>query len=221
MTIHPRDAHLVCFDNDGTLFASHEVANPAIQGEYVRFCAEMGRPHPAPTDEEICRLTGLPGLEFFQALLPPPLKEHAQVFRDRCLVEEVRHVLAAGRLFDGVKELLEDLRAAGRRLALVTNAGDRYIGAVAERCGYGALLDAIYHHGKAGLLSKRAMIEAALADHGGPAVMIGDRRSDLIGAREASVPFVGCLFGFGDPGELEGAEHLVRSIAELRRLLLA
>ena len=56
-----RRAELVCFDNDGTLFASHEVANPAIQRSFVAFCRERGFDLPAPSDERICALTGKPG----------------------------------------------------------------------------------------------------------------------------------------------------------------
>ncbi|MFN8547297.1 MAG: HAD family hydrolase [Candidatus Eisenbacteria bacterium] len=216
------DADLICFDNDGTLFLSHEVANPAIQEAYVDYCRRHGLDLPAPSDEEICRLTGLPGLEFFVRLLPESLRPRAAEFRAECVELEARDVLARGRLYPGAEDLLVQLRARGRRLALVTNGGDRYIGAVAERVEYARLLDRIYHHGKDGLTSKQAMIESARRDLGGErALMVGDRSSDLEGARGAGVPFIGCLYGYGAPEELEGADHVVRSVSELARLLVA
>ncbi|MBK8232759.1 MAG: HAD family hydrolase [Candidatus Eisenbacteria bacterium] len=217
----PDRAGLICFDNDGTLFASHEVANPAIQEAHVAFCRAAGHELPAPTDAEICRLTGLPGLEFFVQLLPEPLKSRAAEFRLICVELEARDVLARGRLFPGARELLLELRARGKKLALVTNAGDRYIGAVAERVGYAALLDGLYHHGKDGMASKAEMLRAAHRDLGGAGVvMVGDRHSDLEGARATGAFFIGCTYGYGEAAELEGADRLVGSVAELRSLLV-
>lgn len=216
-----RQARLICFDNDGTLFASHEVANPAIQRSYVAFCQEHGLDLPPPSDERICALTGKPGPVFFREILPEPLQELGPRFREVCLKEEAREVLARGRLYDGVAELLADLRKAGRKLALVTNAGEVYLGAVRTRVGYASTLDGIYHYGRDDLWTKAEMIRAAQRDLGEDrAVMVGDRSSDLEGARGAGVPFVACLYGYGDPAEVVGAEAVVRSVDELRGVLL-
>jgi HAD superfamily hydrolase (TIGR01549 family) len=216
-----RRAPLVCFDNDGTLFASHEVANPAIQRRFVIFCREHGVDLPAPSDEEICRLTGQPGPEFYHAILPEPLRHLSARFREACLEEEAAEVLRRGRLYPGIRELLADLRAAGRLLVLVTNGGERYIGAVRERVGLDRLLDGVYHHGMRGWSRKAAMIRAAMEDLEAPdAVMVGDRASDLEAAREVGIPFVGCLYGYGTPEELEGADLIVSDPPALRTALL-
>lgn len=221
-------ARLVCFDNDGTLFASHEVANPAIREAFVSYCREQGLEVEAPSDETICRLTGLPGVEFFRRLLPPVLAERAADFRERCLDGEVREVLARGRLYPGARELLLELRAAGKKLALVTNGGHRYVGAVAERVGYASLLDGVYHHGLNGLSSKGEMIRLAVRECVGEVssardevVMVGDRHSDVEGAAEAGVSCVGCAYGYGDPAELAAADAVVPDLAALRGVLLS
>jgi phosphoglycolate phosphatase-like HAD superfamily hydrolase len=213
-------ASLVCFDNDGTLFASHEVANPAIQRCFVSYCREHGMDLPPPTDEDICRLTGKPGPEFYYEVLPEPLRGESARFRELCLEEEVREVLARGRLFDGIEPMLVALRAAGRRVVLVTNAGERYLGAVHQRVGYDRLLDGVYHFGKDGHTTKGEMIRSAMRDHERPdAVMVGDRDSDLRGARDAGVPFLGCLYGYGTREELAGADLLVPHVAGMIRAL--
>jgi phosphoglycolate phosphatase len=207
-------ASLVCFDNDGTLFASHEVANPAIQRCFVSFCRQRGLALPPPTDEEICRLTGKPGPEFYREVLPAPLQGESARFRELCLEEEVQEVLARGRLFDGIEPMLVALRSAGRRVVLVTNAGERYLGAVHRRVGYERLLDGVYHFGKDGLKTKGAMLRRAMRDHDRcEAVMVGDRDSDLSGARDAGVPFLGCLYGYGTAEELAGADLLAPDVA--------
>lgn len=213
-------ASLVCFDNDGTLFASHEVANPAIQRCFVSFCRERGLDLPPPTDEEICRLTGKPGPEFYREVLPEPLQGESTRFRELCLDEEVKDVAERGRLYPGIEVLLVALRASGRRLVLVTNGGERYIGAVHRRVGYDRLLDGVYHFGKNGHATKGEMIRAAMREHDrGAAVMVGDRDSDLRGARAAGIPFLGCLYGYGTREELAGADLLVGDVAGLAQAL--
>jgi phosphoglycolate phosphatase len=53
------------------------------------------------------------------------------------------------------------------------------------------------------------------------ALMVGDRRHDIAGAHANGIPAVGVLWGIGSEAELRGAgaEVLVRSPAELARLL--
>ena len=212
---------LVCFDNDGTLFRSEEVANPAIQRVFVRFMEEHGLDLGPPSDAEILALTGQPGPVFYREILPPSLRGRAEEFRSRCIDDEVREVLDRGRFFEGIEELLAGLRARGAKLALVTNGGARYIGAVAERLDYSRLFDGIYHFGKDGLTRKSEMIERARKELGGVSVvMVGDRSSDVEGAREAGVPSILCRYGFGSPEESLGADAVVDAVAELRGLLL-
>ena len=53
-------------------------------------------------------------------------------------------------------------------------------------------------------------------------VMIGDRKHDIIGAKENQLDSIGVLYGYGDRAELSaaGADYIVTDIAELRRQLL-
>jgi len=54
------------------------------------------------------------------------------------------------------------------------------------------------------------------------AIMIGDRKHDIIGAKAASLDSIGVLYGYGDFLELSGAgaTYLVKSVDELSKLLL-
>ena len=53
------------------------------------------------------------------------------------------------------------------------------------------------------------------------AVMVGDRKEDVAGARHHGFDSVGVRWGYADPGELEssGATHLAASVPELRGVL--
>lgn len=54
-----------------------------------------------------------------------------------------------------------------------------------------------------------------------PVVMVGDRKHDVIGAKENGIPCVGVLFGYGSREELleAGADALVESVKELGEVL--
>lgn len=214
-----RAAEVVCFDNDGTLFDSMSAVNPAIQRVYVAFVRSAGMELPAPTDAEVCAHTGKPGLQFFHDILPPELRSRAAEFREMCVDEEAREVLSRGELYDGLREFLIELRGAGRKLALATNGGERYIAAVAQRLGYDRLLDGVWWFGRDGIDSKIGMLRAARAALGGGGmVMVGDRTADVEAARATESIAVGCLWGFGGPLELADADVLVETSRELRTL---
>ncbi len=215
------DKELFCFDNDGTLFRSEEVANPAIKRRYVSFVRSQGLDLPEPSDDRILELTGQPGPVFYRELLPAELAGKWSEFREMCIDEEVLEVLDRGRFFEGIEDLLTALKERQKKIALITNAGHRYIGAVAERLNYDYWLDGLYHFGKDGLQTKGEMIERAMSDLGTrSAVMIGDRKSDIEGAQAAGIPSVLCRYGFGHPEESAGSDVQVDSVNELTRCLL-
>ena len=53
--------------------------------------------------------------------------------------------------------------------------------------------------------------------------MIGDRKHDIIGAKENRLDSIGVLYGYGDREELSqaGADYIVEDIAGLRNLFAA
>jgi len=213
---------ILIFDNDGTLMPSNEVANPAIQRAFARFIQAHGIDVEVPSDERICDLTGQPGDAFYRALLPDAWKHLASELRSRSLDEEVIAVAAGARFFPGLREMLVTLKARGERLAVATNGGARYIGSVVARLGYAEIFDRVYYHGLDGITTKAEMAARAIRELGpAPALMIGDRGSDRDAAAANGIPFIGCRYGYGAEGELEGSARVVATPEELAALLLA
>ena len=215
-----RSPRIVIFDNDGTLVPSHEVVNPAIQAAFTLFCGTRGIDAPAPTDARLRELTGSTGEVFFRSLLPDEWKHLHAELRATCLDHEVAAMLAKGHFYPGIEEMLVSLRQLGRRLAVATHAGERYIEAVGARLGYDRLFDRVYCHGRDGMSSKSEMARRVIEELGpGEAVFVGDRRDDAAAAAEVGIRFVGCLYGYGGAGELAGADALVSSPTDLAGFL--
>ena len=68
------------------------------------------------------------------------------------------------------------------------------------------------------------MIRYAMRERGitsSSAVMVGDRKYDITGAREAGLADIGVLYGYGSREELveAGATRLAASVADLREML--
>ena len=80
-----------------------------------------------------------------------------------------------------------------------------------------------------GTRSKKSEVVTAVLDrfhmteHPEQALMVGDRKYDVIGAKAVGVDCLGVRYGYGDPGELEsaGAIAIVDSIRELEQYLLS
>jgi phosphoglycolate phosphatase len=130
-------------------------------------------------------------------------------------------------VYDGIGDLLTSLTGAGRSLYLATSKRRHFAVQILEHFGLSGHFRAIYGSVPGGTLDhKPEMLAHILAEQGiaaADAVMIGDRRFDIEGARANGVREIGVLWGYGSRAELEqaGARTLVATPVELERLLLA
>ena len=114
------------------------------------------------------------------------------------------------RPFDGVRELLIALRAAGKKTAVATSKPRYLAEQLLERSGMRELFDAVCGSKPTG---------------GGSAkweVLVGDTKYDAAGARQVGIPCIGVRYGYAAPGELEeaGVIAVAEDTRELARLLL-
>ena len=132
-------------------------------------------------------------------------------------------------LYDGIFELLSDLKSSGRTVMMTTSKPLKMAVIVAKNTEIYDLLDGIIgpgldetDSGKT-ILIRRAMETLGLSDHDRDmVVMVGDRFYDIEGAQEVGIDSIGVLYGYGDKEELQkaGATHLAEDVAALRKLLL-
>ena len=124
-------------------------------------------------------------------------------------------------------DLLRELSEDGRHLIVATAKPEVFAETVLEHFDirkYFRFVCGADLHGPR--ISKDDVIEYALDRAGigepSPAVMVGDREHDVIGARRAGLDCIGVLFGYGSREELEdaGASLVVETVEELRTVLL-
>ncbi len=131
------------------------------------------------------------------------------------------------KVIDGIPQLLEHLKAAGKRLIVATSKPEGYSNQILEHYGLAQYFDFV-----AGALmdnsrtDKAKVIAYAMEQCGITAsdsvIMVGDREHDVIGAKKNGLGCVGVLFGYGSAEELTaaGALKLAKDAKELEEILL-
>lgn len=210
---------LVLWDLDGTLTDPL----PGIAGSVGYALERLGLP---PLDARAQRaFVGPPMQESFAALgLSPPLVEQAiALYRERYSERGLYEV----RLHDGVPQVLDELAAAGVRLAVATSKPVVFAVRVLEHVGLGEVFEHVAGATLDGSVRSKADVVAlalqATRVGAGEALMVGDRAQDVEGAHAHGVACVGVRWGYAEPGELEaaGADAVAETPAELSRLLRA
>lgn len=209
----------VLFDLDGTVWDSE----PGILDALRHTLAALGIA--VPDDAALASNLG-PPLQVMLAELGVPAErvdEGRDVYRARYLTHG-EHMFT---VFDGIAELLDDLRAAGRRLATATSKGIEPTRRMLDSAGLSERFDVIAGASMdASAASKEAVIASALDLLGGPdpasTVIVGDRHYDVAGGRRFGLVTVAVRWGYAPDGELDsvGADAVVDDVAGLRAVLL-
>lgn len=209
----------VLFDFDGTLADT----KPAIVDTARRVLREWGM-----TDDEIAdpgRLVGPPFPAAFSIVYGMSDEDAAEVTR-RYRAIYAKLGLETHMLFDGMAELLQSLKAAGRRLAITTSKREETAHTMLADNGVEQLFDVIVGQTVPTRADKTTLLGdtlAALGCSADEAVMVGDRFYDVEGAAANGVPCVGVYLGGTAPkGELEaaGAAACAHSVEGLGKVLL-
>lgn len=208
----------ILFDLDGTLIDSAE----GIMNSFEYTFRKLGMPR-VPRGE-MGRFIGPPLLYSFETICGLSAAEAAhavELYREYFSTRGIFEI----RVYSGMEELLQKLRAAGKKLVLATSKYELYAAKTLENIGFAGYFDFVAGSEKdGGRGTKVQVIEYAIACTGAEkssTVMIGDRMHDTEGARAAGVDSIGVLFGFGTRTELEehGATYVAADAGEIYNII--
>lgn len=210
----------VLLDFDGTLTDSR----PGILASYAAALRALGHtPDPAV---DLTHVIGPP----VEDAIGPVLAHYGDDRIAEAVAAYRAHYRTVGlldsTLYDGVPEALRALRDNGRRLFLATAKRTDIARDMLARFGLLPLFEGVYGSEPGGALDhKPELIAHILAREGldpASAVMVGDRRYDIAGARANGVRAVGALWGYAAGDELDraGADALAATPAALVEVLL-
>ena len=189
----------VLFDLDGTLTDPREGITRSIQYGL----SKMGIDEPDLTQLE--HFIGPPLLQAFMATYgfdEAKAWEAMGFYRERFAVTG----LYENEVFQGVTPLLEDLVGQGRQLFIATSKPQVYAREIARHFDFAKHFKVIYGSELDGTRTNKVeLIRHLMAEQGlNPAhtLMIGDRKHDLIGARDNGLDAAAVGYGFGSFEEL-------------------
>ena len=154
-------------------------------------------------------------------------------FRERYTVTGVYE----NALYPGIAQMLKDLKAAGRHLAVASSKPEPLVLTVLQHFKVMPYFDVVCgadpareEDGVARGSDKDIVVRRALSLLGGEdstavcreeTAMVGDRCYDIDGAHANRVTAVGVSYGYGSREELEqaGADFIADSVEDLRRIL--
>lgn len=210
----------IFFDLDGTL------TDPAlgITNSFSHALKEMGRE--IPSYATLCSFIGPPIKESFASLgfskeeTEEGIKKYREYFSTKGLFEN--------KVYEGIPELLADLKAAGKKLVVATSKPETFSVQIAEHFGFSQYFENICGSTMDQTRSTKAsVIEYALERNKiqdkSMVLMVGDREHDILGAKQNGLKSCGVLFGYGTRQELEkaGADFIAKDISELKSICLS
>jgi phosphoglycolate phosphatase-like HAD superfamily hydrolase len=208
---------LVIFDLDGTLTDSA----PGIVASFRHALAAVGAE--VPDGDLAGRIVGPPMHHTLAALgLGDRVDAAVAAYR----ADYTNRGWAMNTVYDGVRDLLADLRAAGVRLAIATSKAEPTARRILEHFGIADGFEVIAGASLYGTRATKADVLAHALRQLDPSpervVMVGDRAHDVEGAAEHGIATVVVGWGYGQ-SDFDAAATLpaarVASVEELREVL--
>jgi len=147
------------------------------------------------------------------------MKKYREYFSEKGLFEN--------EVYAGIPELLEALREDGRALILATSKPALYSRKILEHFSLREYFTFISGSTMSGSrLRKADIIRYGLKKRppaaGAAVVMVGDRKHDVVGAKETGVDSVGVLYGYGSRAEMEACapDAIISSVGALKKFFL-
>ena len=129
-----------------------------------------------------------------------------------------RQGLFENNMYCGIKEMLEKFAHSGYKLHVASSKPTHYIEKILKNFGifeYFTLIGGDHMEGGRG--DKADVINYVLENANicdkSSVIMVGDRKYDIIGAKECGIDNIGVLFGYGTREELEeaGSDHIAET----------
>jgi phosphoglycolate phosphatase len=196
----------VYFDLDGTLTDPKIGITRSIQYALARLDQRV------PSEDELKWCIGPPLRASFRTMLGnDDLADRAvTLYRER--FGDIG--IYENSIYPGIVEILSKLHSSGRRLFVATSKPIIYASRIIDHFEMNVYFERVFGSELDGTRSdKTELLDHALRISGANrqrAIMIGDRRHDMIGARNNSMTAIGVLYGYGSETELiEAGAHQI------------
>ncbi len=200
------------FDYDGTIHDSARLYEPAFRQVYG-WLVEQGWAQPREfSDEFIDSWLGWKVRDMWKTFMPE-LPERVWREASQRIGRDMAHRLEAGEgvLFDGCEAALGELKKRGYDLVFLSNCGTAYRDVHRRKFGLDQWFSGYFCADDFPGLEKWEIYGKVRNRFANPQAMIGDRAHDREVSEHGGIPFIGCAWGYGKAGELDGSEVIAAS----------
>ena len=204
----------ILFDFDGTLTDSSEGIFKSLTYAFESY------EHGTPSEDLLKQFIGPPLHYSFTEICgftPEHAVEMTEKYRERYKVKGYLE----SKLYDGVYELLEELKNRGYKLATASSKPLHFVDQICEKLDIKKFFDFLggteFDNTSE---SKATVIENAMTNIGATlqdTLMVGDTKFDIEGAHQVGIPCVAVTYGFGTMEDFKEykAEYIVDTAKEI------
>lgn len=134
--------------------------------------------------------------------------------------------LYENEVYEGVEKLLQRLKESGKKLIIATSKPEEFTLKILAHFDLLKYFDYVAGATMDGSRGEKAdviryAIEISGIQDRSQAIMIGDRKYDILGAKENGLDSIGVLFGFGDREELSeaGANYIAENVEDILKYI--
>ncbi len=144
------------------------------------------------------------------------LKYYREYFRSKGIYEN--------EVYPGVVEMLESLKSSGKKIVLATSKPEDFAVIILKHFDLYPYFDFVAGATMDEKRTKKGDVIAYALESCGiteanlkNVIMVGDRKHDVLGAKENNLDCIGVLFGYGDREELEnaGAKFIAEKVEDI------
>lgn len=201
----------ILFDLDGTLTDPGEGITNSVAYSLQKFGIEV------EDKTELYKFIGPPLVDSFKEFYGfsddkawQGVEYYREYFADKGIFEN--------KVYNGITKTLETLRMKGYHLLIATSKPTKYAVMILEKFNLSGYFEFVSGSDMDERNSSKADIIRYALDMNNiapeEAVMIGDRKHDIIGAKANGVHSIGVLYGYGDIQELQtvGADNIAHTV---------
>ncbi len=218
--ISPLNKKYILFDLDGTLTDPFMGITQSVQYALKHFDIDVKDLH------QLSRFIGPPLKNSFQEYYDlteeqseEAIKKYRERFSDIGIFEN--------EIYEGIKDLLEQLLEEGKTILMATSKPEAYARRIADFFDLTQYFTQICGSEFDGRRQDKSeviefLLQTQRINDKSEAIMVGDRKHDVIGAIKTEIESIGVAYGYGGNQELieSGATYVVGSVPQLRELLV-
>jgi phosphoglycolate phosphatase len=210
----------IIFDFDGTLFNGEVLSLPIYEECLSILINEFKYNLRFPSKEKILSYFGQQQDEIYEDLLHNANPEIIDAFAE-CIekTEVAAFQEGKGELYEGVQEVLKELKKRAYKLAICTNAREDYFDAAVERFELDRYFKLMYAAGMFEGKDKNWMVKQLVTklNANNSFAVVGDRHHDIEAAKNNNGIAIGCAYGFGLQ-EVKKADIIISDFKELLQI---